>query len=151
VTRVSIALLASLILLPFLARTLALLATRGASPARPAAEMIDDGAYLALSDGYVYLDAWNMPLRDTPGDAVRIPRTSFESITIHRKILEEPPNYRLFSFPAGERIVWTASARSDRSLSLEARAIAPGPYVLIAPTTSFYGGQSFHYFELTGP
>ncbi len=148
---VSIALLAALVALPFLARHMALLAARDPTRSLPITTMIDDGVYLATGDGYLHLDAWNMPLRVAPDDAVRVPRSAFESIAIHRKVLEAPSHYRLLTVPAGASIDWTTSARGDRWLRLEARSLEPGTYVLVAPTTSFYGGETFHYFELTGP
>lgn len=107
------------------------------------------GAYLVTRQGVMELFAWYVEPPTFPSDAPDLFAGDVREVVVVQKQFDPPDRYRLYRFDDHTAITWRSAIRHGEQLTLvPAVPLRAGSYVLLRPTDSMYGGETFHYFRL---
>lgn len=106
------------------------------------------GAYLQTTNGAMQLYTWRVEPPNFPEDAPTLERASLQSIVVVQKLFDEVDRYRLYNLETNQQVQWVGSSSEAMQLTLAPPDLSPGPYMLVVPTDSMYGGNTWHYFRL---
>lgn len=106
------------------------------------------GAYLLLDQGVMQLYTWRVEPVEYPTDAPLLEKDSLHAVAVVQKQFDPIDNFLLYNLTTGERFYWPEAEQSGTQLRLETGPLPPGDYMLVVPTDSMYGGNTYHYFRL---